>query len=69
MKMIASREQGIVLKCIGPSMRILVVGLEKVILAYMLPFIQRLESNSHIGYAFGEKTHKNSFTRANITLN
>lgn len=67
--MVASCEQGIVLKCIGPSMRILIVGLEQVILTYVLPLIQRLGSNYDIGNAFGEKMQEHSFATTYIALN
>ena len=67
--MVASCEQGVVLKCISPSMRVLIVGLEQVILAYTLPLIQRLGSNNDIGDAFGEEMDEHSFATAYIALN
>jgi hypothetical protein len=43
--MITSGEESVVLECICPSMRIIIVDLEKIIVGNMLPVSKRLRSD------------------------
>jgi len=68
MEVVASGQQRIVLECVCPAGRVIVVGLQQIMAAYLLPLSQGLRRNQHVSDAGGEQVEENGFAAADITL-
>lgn len=68
MDSVESGQKSIILKCIGPSVRILIILVKQIMIVGVLPLVNRFCNQTRIGEMTSQKVEKNGLSTADVAF-